>query len=97
MRGAQSHISISLDRHLPGCTGTILGALFGFTFSSAMSVSCAEAATHCGPLGRPPRTRRPVVLFHFVRDYPGFPGYYPRLHGSLYINRLTQLYVILVL
>ena len=38
--------------HLPGCTGAIwrrvLGALFGFTFNSAMSVSCADSS--CYPL-----------------------------------------------
>src|SRR4029077_12444649 len=43
-----------------------------------------------------PRTRPPVVLFNLLRDYPRFPSYYPRLHRSLYINRLTHLYVILV-
>jgi hypothetical protein len=41
--------------------------------------------------------RSRFVLFHFVRDYSRFPRYYPTLHRSLYINRLTHLYVILVL
>jgi len=35
-------------------------------------------------------------LFHFIRDFPRLPRYDPRLHRSLYINRLTQLYVIFV-
>jgi hypothetical protein len=41
------------------------------------------------------RQRQPVVLFHLIRDYPRFPGYYPTLHRSPYIE-LTHLYVILV-
>jgi hypothetical protein len=64
------------------------GPLRAFTRPNAIVSYSADSE------GRPERAL--LVLFHFVRDYPGFPGYYPRLHRSLYINRLTHLYVILV-